>query len=243
MKLTLRIQRYNPETDKEPYYQEFAVEAEPSDRVLDALMYVKRHLDGTLAVRKSCAHGICGSDAMRINGVERLACKTLVKEVAEGDGSVVVVEPLRSMPVQRDLMVDQTLFFQHYRSVRPYLLPAQPPPEKEYLQKPEDHSKIDDQTQCILCAACYSACPIIAEKNPRFIGPAAVVQASRFVFDNRDEGLPPRLAELDAPDGVWPCETRMSCTRACPRGIKVTRHINVLKRHIDAHKEDGHQTA
>jgi succinate dehydrogenase / fumarate reductase iron-sulfur subunit len=241
MKIILRIQRFNPETDGSPYSRDYPVIAKPSDRVLDAILYVKDHLDGTLAVRKSCAHGVCGSDAMRINGAERLACKTLVKDVAAGDGSVVVIEPLRSLPVQRDLMVDQGPFFEKYRSVKPFLIPSSVPWDREYTQTPEQRARFDDPTKCILCGACYSACPVLSEKNPRFLGPAAVLSAARFIFDSRDTGVAERAAVLDTPDGALACENHFDCTKACPRGLKVTKSINETKRALASRREGDHQ--
>ena len=240
MKITLNVTRFNSETDKAPHVQAFDVEAEPSDRVLDALVYVKRHLDGTLAFRASCAHGVCGSDAMVINGVERLACKTLVKDVTDAVHAAITVAPLRTLPVERDLIVDQTRFFETYRSVKPFLIAAQPAPEKEYLQSPAQRAEFDDSTACIMCAACYSACPVVADKNPLFIGPAAVIQAARFVLDSRDKGIAERLDVLDTPNGVWACENHFDCTKVCPRGIKVTKNINLMKRTIKKFKEAAH---
>jgi succinate dehydrogenase / fumarate reductase, iron-sulfur subunit len=240
MNFILRIQRFNPESDTAPHFRDYSVSAEPSDRVLDAILFVKQHLDNTLAVRKSCGHGICGSDAMRINGAERLACKTLIKDVAvEGGG--ITLEPLRCLPVQRDLMVDQGAFFAKYRSVRPYLVPAAPVADHERLQTPQQRARFDDPTKCILCAACYSSCPVVAEKNPGFIGPAAATAAARFVFDNRDTGVAARLGALDAADGVRACENHFDCTKVCPRGIKVTKTINETKRALKTYKEQGHQ--
>src|SRR3990172_1662238 len=182
MKITLKIQRFNKEKDEKPYFQEFELEAEPTDRLLDALMSVVTNLDGSLGLRKSCAHGICGSDAMVINGIERLACKTLIKDVADDNNSAITVEPLRCMPVQKDLMVDQGRFFETYRAVKPFLINEERADGKERIQTPEERSRFDDATKCILCAACYSSCPVIQEKNPAFIGPAAVVNAARFLF-------------------------------------------------------------
>jgi succinate dehydrogenase / fumarate reductase iron-sulfur subunit len=240
MNITLRIKRYQPENGGESKFQDFKVPIEPTDRLLDALIFVKRNLDGTLCFRKSCAHGVCGSDAMTINGVERLACKTLVQDVAEKEDDVITIEPLRSLPVQRDLMVDYTHFFETYRIVKPFLIPVQKIKSGENIQTPEQRKQFDDPTKCILCASCYAACPVVAGKDPEFIGPAAVVQAARFVFDSRDEGLAPRLDVLDDPHGVWPCENHYNCTRVCPRGIKVTKNINLVKRTIMDFKEQGH---
>ena len=241
MDITLRIRRYNAETDNASRYQDFEVSVEPTDRLLDALMFIKRNLDGTLCFRKSCAHGVCGSDAMTINGVERLACKTLIRDVADHENAVVTIEPLKSLPVQRDLMVDYTRFFYTYRIVKPFLIPVQKTEHGEIIQTPSERSRFDDPTKCILCASCHSSCPVVAENDPDFIGPAAVLQAARFVFDSRDEGIGPRLEALDDSHGVWPCENHFQCTRVCPRGIKVTKNINMVKRAIKAFKEQSHQ--
>ncbi len=239
MKITLQIQRYNPETDRTPHFQDYAVEVQPTDRVLDALMQVKNYQDGTLAFRKSCAHGVCGSDAMIINGKERLACKTLVQDVADADGTVVKIEPLKHLSLLRDLMVGQEEFFARWRQVKPFLINEQGVEEKERVQSPEERAAFDDPTKCILCASCYSACPILDGKNTAFIGPAALAQAARFIFDSRDRGLAERLEVLDHPDGVWACENHFQCTRVCPRGIKVTKNINLTKRRITKAKEEG----
>jgi succinate dehydrogenase / fumarate reductase iron-sulfur subunit len=178
---------------------------------------------------------------MTINSVERLACKTLVRDVAEQENAVVIIEPLKSLPVQRDLMVDYARFFDFYRVVKPFLIPAKEVEHGEITQTPEERSRFDDPTKCILCASCHASCPVVAEKDPDFIGPAAVVQAARFVFDSRDKGIGPRLDVLDDPHGVWPCENHFNCTRVCPRGIKVTKNINMVKRQIKAFKEQSHQ--
>jgi succinate dehydrogenase / fumarate reductase iron-sulfur subunit len=239
VKITLQIQRYNPETDGKPYFKNYAVEVEPTDRVLDALMQVKNYQDGTLAFRKSCAHGVCGSDAMIINGQERLACKTLIQDVADADGTVVKIEPLKHLSLLRDLMVGQEEFFARWRRVKPFLINEQGVDEKERVQSPEERAVFDDPTKCILCASCYSACPILDGKNTAFIGPAALAQAARFIFDSRDRGFAERLEVLDHPDGVWACENHFQCTRVCPRGIKITKNINLVKRRITKAKEQG----
>ena len=243
MKIVLEIGRYNTEMGEAPYSRTYEVDLPPDSRILDALMDVKRNQDGTLAFRKSCAHGVCGSDAMRINGTERLACKTLLRDVVESEGAVVKIEPLRHQKVQRDLMVDQSPFFQKYESVRPYLIPMEKDDSREYIQSPEEREQFDDATKCILCQACVSACPV-PDENPDFIGPAAIVQAARFVFDSRDVGFEERLGVLDQPNGVWSCENHFECTRVCPRGIKVTKLINLTKRRIKKYRESrGEETA
>lgn len=232
MNIILKIQRFNPETDEKPRFQEYAVEADPNERLLDALMQVKRFQDGSLGFRKSCAHGVCGSDAMRINGKNGLACKTLIKDVADKKGDTITVEPLRYLPVQRDLIVDQSEFFRKYRSVKPFLINDEPVAGKERIQSQEERMQFDDTTNCILCASCYSACPVL-EENRAFLGPAAINQAYRFLADTRDHGFAERLPELDAADGVWPCENHFKCTQACPRSILITKRINQTKRIIE----------
>jgi succinate dehydrogenase / fumarate reductase iron-sulfur subunit len=236
MEVTLEIERFDPESGKGPAFEHFQVEVQPTDRVLDAIMHVKRFQDGSLAFRKSCAHGVCGSDAMRINGRERLACKTLIRDVAEPGSPVIRIEPLRGFPVERDLMVNQESFFDKYRSVKPYLINEEPVDGAERIQSPEERKAFDDATNCILCSACYSACPVM-EGDPRFVGPAAIVQAARFLDDSRDRGFKDRLAVLDVANGVWPCENHFACTRVCPRGIKVTKLINQIKKKISEYRQ------
>ena len=240
MKITLRIERFNPESDEKPYFQEYTVEANPNDRLLDALMYIKRFQDGTLGFRKSCAHGVCGSDAMRINGKDALACKTLIKDVAAQDGAAIVIEPLRYFRVHRDLIVDQTEFFKKYRAVMPYLINEELPEAKERIQSQEERMVFDDTTNCILCASCYSACPI-PENHPAFLGPAAIAQAYRFLADNRDKGFEQRLPVLDHPDGVWPCQNHFKCTQSCPRSILITKRINQTKKMIETYRQERNE--
>lgn len=243
MKIVLDIRRYNPEDDRGPYNQSYTVDVEPTDRVLDALMNIKRGQDRTLTFRKSCAHGVCGSDAMVISGKERLACKTLIQDVADEDGATITLEPLKHLEVERDLIVRQTSFFEKFESVRPFLIPKPLDRTGEYLQSQEERAQIDDATKCILCQSCVSACPVL-DKNPDFIGPAAIVQAARFIFDTRDAGFEDRLSILDSPNGVWSCENHFECTRVCPRGIKITKLINQTKRKIQKYREErGEKTA
>jgi succinate dehydrogenase / fumarate reductase iron-sulfur subunit len=246
MRLSVNIRRFDSKSGVASFVQRYEVEAEETDRFLDVLIQIRSSQDPSLSFRSSCAHGVCGSDAMRINGKERLACKTLVRDLAAGntDGAgstagaplVVDVEPLRHLPVLRDLVVDQTDFFQRSRTVTPYLLPATTPADREMLQSPQQQEQFEDATKCINCAACFSACPVL-DKNPRFLGPAAIVAAARFVEDSRDWGLAPRLDALDTPDGVWACENNFECTRVCPREIKVTKLINLMKRRVSKERE------
>jgi succinate dehydrogenase / fumarate reductase iron-sulfur subunit len=225
--LTLRILRYNPETDEVPYYKEYAVEVEPTDRVLDVLNAVKWYQDGAVTYRRSCAHGICGSDAMRINGVNRLACKVLVRDV----GDRVTVEPLMGFRVIKDLVVDMEPFFAQYRSVLPFFINDTRPPERERIQSVEERERFDDTTKCILCAACTTSCPSFWA-NDEFVGPAAIVNAHRFIFDSRDQAAGERLERLNDREGVWRCRTIFNCTEACPREIKITRAIGEVKKAI-----------
>jgi succinate dehydrogenase / fumarate reductase iron-sulfur subunit len=238
MDVTLRIRRYNPETDPAPHWEDYTVSAHPTDRILDALHKVKWEIDGTLTFRRSCAHGICGSDAMRINGRNRLACKTLVKDLDAvtqlGDGSLapgkaISVEPIKGLPVLKDLVVDMEPFFDAYRSVLPFLVTTGDEPTRERLQSPADRARFDDTTKCILCAACTTSCPVYWTDG-QYFGPQAIVGAHRFIFDSRDEGAAARLEVLNDAEGVWRCRTTFNCTDACPRGIEVTKAIQEVKR-------------
>jgi succinate dehydrogenase / fumarate reductase, iron-sulfur subunit len=227
VKLELRIRRYNPEVRDDAWWDEFTVDVEPTDRLLDALHEVKWHHDGTLALRRSCAHGICGSDAMLINGVNMLACKVLVKDVMPR----VTVEPIRGLRPLKDLIVDMEPFFAGYRSVLPYLINDEGESDTERLQSVEERERFDDTTKCILCAACTTSCPIFWG-DEEYVGPAAIVNAHRFIFDSRDRGSRERLKVLSEKTGVFRCRTTFNCTEACPRGIKVTKAIQDVKRAI-----------
>ena len=227
MQVHLKVFRYNPEMDRKPRYDRFDVQAEPTERVLDLLELVKNYNDGTLAFRRSCAHGVCGSDAMRINGRNALACKVLLKDL---NTDQVTVEPLLGMRVIKDLIVDMEPFFAHYRSVMPYLVNDEPLPEdgKERLQSPQEQERFEDTTKCILCAACTTSCPSFwASEN--YVGPAAIVNAHRFIYDSRDRAGAKRLAVLNQRMGVWACRTAFNCSEACPRDIQITRAIAEVK--------------
>ncbi len=233
MQVNMRIRRFNPEKDEKPYWGEYTIEdVNPNDSVLDALHRVKWEQDGTLTLRRSCAHGVCGSDAMRINGANMLACKTLVSRLGkEGASSVKIqIEPILGLKVIKDLVVDMEPFFDNYKSVSPYFINNSPPPEngRERLQSIEDRARFDDTTKCILCAACTTSCPSFWADS-RYVGPAAVVQAHRFIFDSRDEGFEQRLEVVGDTFGVWRCRTNFNCTNACPREIEVTKAIAEVK--------------
>ncbi len=221
MQVDFRILRYDPERDAKPHWEAYAVEAGPMDRVLDLLHRVKYEQDGTLTFRRSCAHGVCGSDAMLVNGRNRLACKIRVDQLGRRR---ITVAPLPGLPVVKDLVVDMDGFFDRYRKVMPYLVADSPAPERERRQSPEQRHRFDDTTKCILCAACTSSCPSFWAKSD-YVGPAAIVNAHRFIFDSRDEAAHERLEILADKDGVWRCRTIFNCTDACPRGIKITQAI------------------
>lgn len=227
MEVTVKILRYNPEVSEESSWETYQVTAEPTDRVLDALHKVKWDLDGSLTFRRSCAHGVCGSDAMRINGKNRLACKTLLKDV--NPSQPITVEPIKGLPVLKDLVVDMEPFFAAYRSVMPFLVTSGNEPTRERIQSQADRERFDDTTKCILCAACTTSCPVYWSDG-QYFGPQAIVGAHRFIFDSRDEGGDQRLEILNDREGVWRCRTTFNCTEACPRGIEVTKAIQEVKR-------------
>ena len=229
--VTLKIARFNPEDPDSAGFQSFRVPCLPSDRLLNLLIYVKSYLDGTLTFRRSCAHGVCGSDAMRINGVNRLACKVLMRDLLPKGGKplTVTIEPIRGLAVEKDLVVNMEPFFDAYRAVKPYLITSGNAPTRERIQSPTDRARYDDTTKCILCACCTTSCPVFWNEGSYF-GPAAIVNAHRFIFDSRDEGAAERLDILNEVDGVWRCRTTFNCTEACPRGIEVTKAIQEVKR-------------
>ncbi len=227
MNVKVKVRRFNPEKDRRPYWSEFKVEAQPMDRVLDVLQSIKENQDGSLTYRRSCAHGVCGSDAMVINGRNRLACKMLVKDV----GRTITIEPLRGLPVIKDLVVDMEPFWRQYKTIRPYLINDTDPPYTERLQSQEARARFDDTTKCILCAACTTSCPSFWADGS-YVGPAAIVQAHRWIFDDRDQGAQVRLAILAEPNGVWKCRTIYNCTEACPRDIQITRAIREVTQAI-----------
>lgn len=234
MQISLKVFRYNPEKDEKPHFETYTVDAEPNDRVLDLLEYVKGYIDGSLTFRRSCAHGVCGSDAMRINGRNRLACKTLVRDL---NSQEITVEPLMGLRVLKDMFVDMEPFFDHYRSVLPYFVNDEQAPEKERVQSPEQRERFDDTTKCILCAACTTACPSYWA-NGNYVGPAAIVNAHRFIFDSRDRAAADRLNILNDQFGVYRCHTIFNCSEACPREIHVTQAIEEVKRAINSGRVD-----
>jgi len=226
MQITLKIFRYNPEVDKKFHYETYNLEAEETERILDLLELVKGHHDGSLAFRRSCAHGVCGSDAMRINGRNMLACKALVRDV----GANITVEPLLGLKVAKDLIVDMEPFFDNYKKVLPYFINDSPLPAdgRERLQSPEQRARFDDTTKCILCAACTTSCPSYWGSDD-YLGPAALVAAHRFIYDSRDEAASERMHIIGETNGLARCHTIFNCTMACPRDIQITKAIGELK--------------
>ncbi len=221
MNVKVKIRRFNPEKDRKPYWAEYTLDAQPWDRVVDVLVSIKEDQDGTLTFRRSCAHGICGSDAMVINGRNCLACKVLVKDL----GKRIVVEPIRGLPVIKDLTVDMEPFFRHYRSIKPFLINDEPPPYTERLQSIEARERFDDTTKCILCAACTTSCPSFWASDS-YLGPAAIVQAHRFIFDDRDQ------RRAGAPGAAGRSRRRL----ALPHGLQLRGGLPTRDRHHARHR-------
>lgn len=223
--VSLTVLRYSPETGRVPYYQTYGVKAKKDTTVLDTLFEVLDTQDHSLAFRYSCRSAVCGSSAMFINGRHRLACSTLISEL----GRRITVLPLPHMPVIKDLVVDLSQFFEKYGIVKPYVVPKKPPSERECIQSPQERNKINDSTDCILCAACYSSCPSVwVGKN--YLGPAALLWAYRFAADSRDGILRDRVGVISSEDGLWRCHTIFNCTEACPKNLNPARFIENLKR-------------
>jgi succinate dehydrogenase / fumarate reductase iron-sulfur subunit len=203
----------------------YNVKATKDTTVLDALFQILETQDHSLAFRYSCRSAVCGSCAMFINGRYKLACSTLISEI----GRDVIIQPLPHMPVIRDLVVDLTTFFEKYKVIKPYVVPIKQAPEREWIQSPQQRSKINDATDCILCAACYSSCPSVWT-GKKYLGPASILQAYRFVADSRDGILRDRVELLSSEDGLWRCHTIFNCTEACPKSLNPARFIESLKR-------------
>ena len=219
------IYRFNPDVDKDPYMQDYDIELAPDTRMLlDALIQIKA-LDDTLSMRKSCREGVCGSDAMNINGKNGLACMTPL----EGIKQPVVLRPLPGLPVVRDLVVDMEQFFAHYNSIKPYLINNAPPPAPERLQSPEDRAKLDGLYECILCGACTASCPSFWWNPDKFVGPAGLMQAYRFISDSRDQAQEERLENLEDPYRLYRCHNIMNCVDVCPKGLNPSKAINEIK--------------
>jgi succinate dehydrogenase / fumarate reductase iron-sulfur subunit len=230
MQVTFKILRFNPEKDSEPHYKEYTIEGAPTMTILDCLHKIKWEKDGTLAFRRSCAHGVCGSDGMKVNGRNRLACQTLLKDL--NTNKTITIEPLPAMPIIKDLVLDMTDFYDKNKAVKPFLINNDPPPaDHERLQSNADAEKLFESAKCILCACCTTSCPS-TWSNENYIGPAAMLKAYRFVFDTRDQAADERLDIVDTPDGVWRCHTIFNCIEACPKEINITWHISQLKKRL-----------
>jgi succinate dehydrogenase / fumarate reductase iron-sulfur subunit len=223
--MRFRIQRYDPDRDARPYFQDYDVAMGPADRMLlDALVRIKA-IDDTLSLRRSCREGVCGSDAMNINGKNGLACITKIADLAEP----VVIKPLPGLPIIRDLIVDMTLFFDQYHSVKPYVIDGAPMPEKERLQSPAQRAELDGLYECILCACCSTSCPSFWWNPDKFVGPAGLLNAYRFIADSRDRAVNERLDDLEDPYRLFRCHTIMNCVDVCPKGLNPTLAIGKIK--------------
>ncbi|MCY7388615.1 MAG: succinate dehydrogenase iron-sulfur subunit [Burkholderiales bacterium] len=219
------IERFDPDQDQKPYFKEYDIQLEPSDRMLlDALIRIKS-IDDTLALRRSCREGICGSDAMNINGKNGLACITKVSDLKEP----VKLRPLPGLPIIRDLIVDMTQFFKQYNSIKPFVINNDPPPEKERLQSPEERLELDGLYECILCACCSTACPSFWWNPDKFVGPAGLLTAYRFIADSRDQAVNERLDNLEDPYRLFRCHTIMNCVDVCPKGLNPSLAIGKIK--------------
>jgi len=229
MLVKLKIFRFDPQKDKEPYYQSFEVEADPLDRILDCLNRIRWEQDPTLSFRWSCGHGVCGSDGMRINGICGLPCQKLVRNFNEE----ILIEPLPVFKVIKDLIVDLGPFFEKYHSIKPYLITKTPPPDQERIQSADQQRLFEEAIRCILCACCTASCPVNQKKETEaYVGPAGLVRAFRYLFDSRDEASDERIALLDHKDGAWNCRTLWKCTEVCPKEIPVTKQIGQIKKRI-----------
>ena len=233
MQVSFRVFRFNPESDTTPHYNVFTVEASTNDKVLDCLNRIRWEQDSSLAFRMSCAHGICGSDGLTINGSPALACQKLVKDYDYS--REILVEPLKFFPVVKDLNVDLEQFFAAIKAIHPPKTEpasAQTSAQTERLQTVEQRNIFDDAIKCILCACCVAACPVMLGEDPEFIGPAAVLRAQRYIFDSRTTDVAERMELMDAPHGAWSCNSYYKCTQVCPKEIKVTEAILKTKRKI-----------
>ena len=225
---TVRIQRYNPDVDKKPYLDTFTVDVTPETTILDALETIKSFQDGSVTFRRSCRHAICGSCAMNINGKNILVCNQPLREHLDRKNRV-TIRPLPYLPVLKDLVVDRSAFWTQYMRVKPWLVPPDDVPEKEFRVSPEEVAAINNAEKCIMCGACYSACTITATSKT-YIGPAALLKAFLRILDPRDSIPAERLAEVGTAQGVYRCHTIFNCIDACPKGLDPTRAIEVMRR-------------
>lgn len=233
MNITFKIFRFDPNiNDPKPGYKEYSVATQPGMTILDVLHEIKWQQDGTLTFRRSCRSGICGSCAMKIHGLNRLACETQVEPLMK---KTIVIDPLPGFKVIKDLAVDMEPFYENLALIKPYLINDNPPPDRERIQSPEDFRMIEDPVACILCACCTSSCPSFWY-DQSYVGPAALAKAYRYTFDTRDDGATERMEVLDSKHGLWRCHTIFNCMDACPKRIKITQHIANLKKKVIAEK-------
>jgi len=226
--LKVEVYRYNPDTDKAPYMKTYELDTGGKDlMVLDVLELLKAQ-DESLAYRRSCREGVCGSDGMNINGKNGLACIKPISEATGGSGKL-VLRPLPGLPVIRDLVVDMTQFYDQYKKIEPYLQNDTPAPAIERLQSPADREKLDGLYECILCACCSTSCPSFWWNPDKFIGPAGLLQAYRFLADSRDLATEKRLSKLDDPFSVFRCHGIQNCVAVCPKGLNPTRAIGHIR--------------
>jgi succinate dehydrogenase / fumarate reductase iron-sulfur subunit len=231
--MKISIYRFDPDKDKKPRMQDYEVERSPTDvMLLDLLIKIKAQ-DDSVSMRMSCREGVCGSDAMNINGKNGLACITKIDDLKHP----IVIRPVPGLPVIRDLVVDMDQFFEHYHSIKPYLVNHDEPPKQERLQSPEDRKKLDGLYECILCGACTTACPSFWWKPDKFIGPAGLLQAYRFLADSRDQATEDRLEVLDDPDRLYRCHNIMNCADVCPKGLSPSKAISQIKQMQLKHKK------
>lgn len=223
------IYRYNPETDAKPYMQDYKLDGiQPGTMLLAALLRIKDEQDESLSFRRSCREGVCGSDGMNINGVNGLACITSLDSLKQP----VVINPLPGLPVIRDLIIDMDQFYKQYRAVKPYLTVTDPIPEVELQQSPQQRDKLDGLYECVLCACCTTSCPSFWWNPDKFLGPAALLQASRFIEDSRDQAFEQRLEDLEGPFKLFRCHTIMNCVQVCPKGLNPTKAIGNIKKRM-----------
>ncbi|PCI08356.1 MAG: succinate dehydrogenase iron-sulfur subunit [Gammaproteobacteria bacterium] len=224
--MRFNIYRYNPEIDTEPHVQQFNLDnIEPGTMLLAALLRIKDEQDETLSFRRSCGEGVCGSDGMNINGTNGLACITSLDDLKQP----IEIKPLPGLPVIRDLIIDMDQFYKQYRAVKPYLIVNDPMPEVELLQTPEQRENLDGLYECVLCGCCSTACPSFWWNPEKFLGPAALLQASRFIEDSRDQAFEQRLQDLEGPFKLFRCHTIMNCVNVCPKGLNPTKAIGRIK--------------